>query len=619
MSRAPGFEDSLDSRSSPATDLGGEAASYDALPASPLGFPGRLAPYFSPPPYSNDEDVFRLKPMITPHPEAPLFSRVDSGLMLSQVLEEVASGNFPATESFLEIMRQASLVSLWFFLKTVASFSGAYTKINEHLHLEMCNFRQLCLEPGIHAAILTPRGSFKSTIADHGANPWEIARDPDVTIGIFSATFDKAQEFYLQSKSIMENALYRELWPEIVPMNFGSRGSEWSDSSLCASSRRLRKATPTLAPYTASGSVSGTHVGVGIFDDIVTDAMLNAGRYATAEMIEKTNWFKSNIDSLREEPLTSRSIDIGTRYSLEDPHEITQKNSCYQFGDWTEVQDLYPRRPGGQWWVYYRSAKAHVEDRVVSIQPQAYSIKFLDDLAERDPWTYNWQYANHPTGSGTSEFSSYNPPECVFTEEGIQITNTDEFVRFEECDITIAIDPAGSDHRVSVRTSQTAMIVCCRDTKNRKFLFGRKGYVKTTKWFDWMFAQASFFGDLLSRTVIEQVSGFKNLDSFVLREQYDRGIRLHYRPIGALGDKDSTIKMILQPEFEKGLVFIDRKTMPEFVNEMRAFPGGSQKDFLDAAKIAIKTSKSPEWRDSKQDARERGFEIMAGAGNNTAY
>jgi len=349
---------------------------------APLPFRPALAEFFSPPPYFSEGDLWRLKPMISPHPDAPLFSRPDAGVVLDQLLAETTSGRFPTTEQFLDLIRQAATVSLWFFLKVVAAHRGAYTKINSELHLEMCNFRQVCLEPGGYYAILTPRGSFKSSIADHGATPWELVRDSELTVGIFSAVFDKAQEFYLQAKDVMENNdLFRALWPGIVPAGAGGRGSEWSDSSLNHAGRRLRKATPSLAAYTASGSVSGTHIGLSIIDDIVTDAMLNAARGSTADLIEKTNWFKTNIDSLREDVALSRTIDIGTRYSIEDPHEITQADACEQFGDWTVCQDRYPLRHRGQWRTYYRSAKARVGSVETSIQP----VRRLDSLPRPIP------------------------------------------------------------------------------------------------------------------------------------------------------------------------------------------------------------------------------------------
>ena len=559
-----------------------------------IPFRASLRPYFSPPPYETPDDLWRLAPMISTHPRAPLFNSPDAPQILSQLMDEFSSGRWPANEKFLELLRQTATVSLWVFLKVIAAYSGAYSKLNAQLHLEMCNFRQVCLELGGYYAMLTPRGSFKSTIADHGSIPWEFIRNPDETIGIFAAIIDKSQEFYMQAKSIMDsNELFKTLWPELVPESTG-RGSLWTDSSLVIPARRKRKATPSLAAYTASGSVSGTHIGLGIFDDIVTDAMLNSQRVATSEMIEKTNWFRTNSVSLREDVFTSRTIDIGTRYSTDDPHEITQADACELFGDWSKVANRYQRKPDGRWRTYYRSAKVTLGTVEESIQPKAYPIEFLNKLMAEDPWTYHYQYENNAVGLSGSELASYAPPECVFTDEGIAIPNTDEFVRYGECDITIALDPAGRSTRSSVRTSQTAMAIVARDVHGRKFITGRKGYVKTTQWLDWVFGEAEFYGEALARTVIEEAAGFAALDSIIIREQYIRNIRLKYRPTPALGDKILTIKTILQPELDHGMIYVDKRLLPQFMDELKAFPNGYAMDLLDAVKIAIKMSRNPE-------------------------
>lgn len=584
----------------------------------PLPFRQDLADFFSSPPYYDELDLWRIRPMLSPHPDAPLFSRPDGQEAFRQLLAEAESGKFPTTEAFLDLIRQAATVSLWFFLRVVASHRGAYDKINSQLHLEMCNFRQVALEPGGYYAMLTPRGSYKSTIADHGAAPWELVRDSELTIGIFSAVSDKSQEFYLQAKDSMENnEFFRELWPKIVPGSTG-RGSEWTDSSLNVASRRRRKATPSLAAYTASGSVSGTHIGLSIIDDIVTDAMLNAARQATADLVEKTNWFKTNIDSLREDVATSRTLDIGTRYSIEDPHEITQADAVEQFGDWTACQARYPRRADGQWRTYYRSAKATVGDRIVSIQPAAYSVEFLDKLAKRDPWTYHYQYENNAIGTGASDLAGYSPAECEFTDEGVRITNTDEFIRWGALDVTVAIDPAGRDSRASVRTSQTAMVIVAQDALKRKFVSGKKGYVKTTQWLDWIFSQAAFFGEILGRTVVEEAAGFKALDSIIIREQYERGIRLKYRSTPSLGEKINTIRSILQPEFEAGRIYVDKKLAGPLDEEMKAFPGNAM-DILDALKIGIKFSRLPADEASVAGLIESVHDSFSRLSNSTAY
>ena len=77
---------------------------------------------------------------IRPHPLAPRFPDVRSGrLVVSQVLSEVRSPNFNPNKEAKELIRQFSMVNLWFMIKFVLSQGGPYGKVNDQLHLDMCN------------------------------------------------------------------------------------------------------------------------------------------------------------------------------------------------------------------------------------------------------------------------------------------------------------------------------------------------------------------------------------------------------------------------------------------------------------------------------------------------
>jgi hypothetical protein len=56
------------------------------------------------------------------HPQAPVFSEESNpALVLRQLVEEVSSGGrMSTTESVRQLLRQAGLVYLWFFLKFIA-------------------------------------------------------------------------------------------------------------------------------------------------------------------------------------------------------------------------------------------------------------------------------------------------------------------------------------------------------------------------------------------------------------------------------------------------------------------------------------------------------------------
>ena len=56
-------------------------------------------------------------------------------LYLDQLGKEASSENFQATDEVKDLMRQASLVSLWFFLKFVAGFAGPFDKLNRFVNI----------------------------------------------------------------------------------------------------------------------------------------------------------------------------------------------------------------------------------------------------------------------------------------------------------------------------------------------------------------------------------------------------------------------------------------------------------------------------------------------------
>ena len=84
------------------------------------------------------------KLLFSPHPKAPTFSQdADPRSLLTDLIKEVTSQNFHVTDSMIQLIREAGYVSLWFYLKYVLGFSGPYEKLDDKLHLAMCNFRHL--------------------------------------------------------------------------------------------------------------------------------------------------------------------------------------------------------------------------------------------------------------------------------------------------------------------------------------------------------------------------------------------------------------------------------------------------------------------------------------------
>jgi hypothetical protein len=537
-----------------------------------------------------------------PHPAAPIFSKPDAASVLNQILGEVESGNFPANETFIKLIAQAGLTSLWFFLKVIAAHSGPYNLLNDKLHLDMCNFRQKGVLPGARLGMFVPRSSLKSTICTHGAAAWTLTRNPNDRIAIFSGVYDRAQQFFHAAQRIIDsNELYAACYPQNVPSR--NDGTRWNDSEAVLPSRTRFMPEPSLFAMTAGGSTQGIHVDEGLVDDIVGDDDLDANRGATADMYKKKNWFDDNQRTLLQTPEESRLILSATRYSIDDPYEGVMRDAFEHCGWWEPIESEYPLKKDGEWSVYYRQAR-EMDD---SIFPAKYSVEWLSKLAKEKPDTYRLHYENNPVSVNAVEFAAYKPYSfslCHNEDRGweIVIDASQEVVRLADCDLVMAIDPAGSERMASIKTSRSTVVLLARDKKDRHFVVQvRAGYVATTKWFDWAFELKQQFGELLRATYVEQQAGFRSLTSIIRAEEARRGKWLNYMPVNALGDKVVTIRNLLQPLLEKYLLYINSDCRELVDEELRTFPASIKRDILDALKISVKMSIRPDGSEEDEE------------------
>jgi hypothetical protein len=189
--------------------------------------------------------------------------------MIAQLLAEVDSPNVNLRGELVQLLRQFTLVSLYFWLKYVCAYTGPYELLNEDLHLDMCNFRQspACMRDGARFAGFIPRDMFKSTIFTHGGAGWEALRWPDIRIGIANAKQDRAADFMKIPKSIFENNdIVKELWPETVPRSGQER---WNNTEIVMPNRTRYRKEPTIKPIGATGAGEGDHFDLWMVDDPV--------------------------------------------------------------------------------------------------------------------------------------------------------------------------------------------------------------------------------------------------------------------------------------------------------------------------------------------------------------
>ena len=527
------------------------------------------------------------------HKDAPLFSGTSEDLEIIEYA--VRKMGEKLTDDLLEVFKQAGLASLWFFEKHILGYSGPYTKLNDHLHIDMANFRQSLLNPGARGAMFVPRSCFKTTIGTYGANTWEIIRDPEIQIGIVGATKPDAIHFSDVVKANFEsNDLLRELWPEAAPERNNDgviTEDNWNKEFFIIPSRKRSHAGPTIKALGAGGATAGNHFDLLNVDDLIGEQQLNAYRVITSEMLKVKGWFKNNADTLLDEPEQSRIFLSATRYAVDDAYDwISEYANMDSIGYFDELPDACQPSGEGRWQVYNRQAL----ERGLPVFPEKLTEKFLKDKKKNDPWGYFTQYLNNPFSAQMSEFSDYEPGYFDLnynSSSGYTIHIGKGFNREElninQCIVSMGIDPAASSERKSDRTSRYAIVVQAKDYKDRRFILEvQAGYWEPQDCIDRMFRIFRKFYPHIKRTNLEKMGAFGIFYSNVLRAQNQEGLYVGLYPVTGGGDKDVKIRNYYQPLMERRLFFLNNSIRDLFMDELRVFPGGTKKDIMDAGTLA---------------------------------
>jgi hypothetical protein len=422
----------------------------------------------------------------------------------------------------------------------------------------------------------------------HGASAWELLRNPDLRIGIFSSKFERASEFMHTAQRVFDdNELFEGLFPEYIPER--GYGARWNDTEAVLPCRSRNYPEPNLKAHSAGGSTAGVHVDLALFDDIIDDSQLNSDHGATADLYRMKNWLFTNMRTLLVGQ-ESRVILSATRYALDDPYEDIMKDAFVHAGYWGDADKEYALKADGEWVVYYRRA---LEDGV-SIFPEAYTPESLDKIAARDPWTYQTQYLNDPRGTGMLEFVGMKPKVCTLDYDAakgdwfIEKVYGKAPVPLSACDLIFACDPAASEKRMSQRTSQTAIVVLATDWEdNCYFLEASKGYWAPSDYINRLFLLRERYKGTQRATFVEMQAGFKVLGDIIREEEKRRETYLNVRAVNALVHKEDTIRSIWEPLLKLGKVYTNSEACIPLEAEVSLFPSVVAKDLLDAGKIAL--------------------------------
>jgi hypothetical protein len=167
---------------------------------------------------------------------------------------------------------------------------------------------------------LWAREHYKSTIITFAGILQEIARDPEVTIGIFSHTKGVAKKFLLQIKQELEtNKELVAVYPEVFWVDPKRQASKWSEEKGLTVQRKGNPKEATVEAWgLVDGQPTGAHFKLRVYDDVVTPESVS-----TPEQVKKTTmaWELSDNLGARGEDGMLRAWHVGTRYSFADTYQ----------------------------------------------------------------------------------------------------------------------------------------------------------------------------------------------------------------------------------------------------------------------------------------------------------
>lgn len=571
---------------------------------------------------------------IRPHNKAPLFKdKKQAQLMIHQLITEVSSKNQQLTKEIRTLLRQASLVNLWFYLKFVAGFAGPYDKLNRELHLDMCNFRQsnYCMRPGARAAAFIPRGHFKSSILTHGANGWELLRNPDLRIRLVNAIIDKAMGFKrITQRTFDSNEFFAWLFPEYVPETNAKR---WNEEEMVLPNRTKNFNEPSIKVGGATGASEGDHHDLINIDDLIGLEDLDKEHKINTSMMQRITWAKTSTRALLVDWIESRIIWVATLYATDDVYNemILRKNMhrLVGFQDPDMVRMVKPdlEEAEERYSVYYRQV---IENDKPIFPEGGFTKEKFEVMLSEDPWTAMAQYMNKPTNTGMAEFFQMSTKRCAIRfHEGyndfviykLGIPNIEpekEAILLSKCDVVMTIDPAGTEKGITARTSRSSLGIWAMDSKGNAYRIWQKvGYISITELFDAIFEGNRRFKGYIRGTFVEANAMQKIIAPLLKQEQWRRNLYINPQPVIATGDKTARIRSTVGLALSQEKIYLGEGCIVEFEEERMGFPVMQYKmDVLDESEKALTVLRKAASDEEVLDEENRVIDYEENTSNN---
>lgn len=277
---------------------------------------------------------------------------------------------------------------------------------------------------------LWAREHYKSTIITFAGSIQEIAKDPNITIGVFSHVKPVARKFLLQVKYELEvNTDLHTVYPDVFYSEPRRDAPKWSEEKGIVVKRSSNAKEATMEAHgLVDGQPTGAHFLLRIYDDVVTRESVS-----TPEQVAKTTsaWELSDNLGARGANGKMRAWHVGTRYSWADSYQSIIDRGAL-------VPRLYPATDNGL-----------PDGKPIFLTQEAWDAKKL----AQGPATIACQMLQNPSAGN----------EAMFKKEWLSFID----IRPATLNVYIMVDPAHSKKKGS---DNTAMAVIGIDSGGNKYL-----------------------------------------------------------------------------------------------------------------------------------------------------
>ncbi len=290
---------------------------------------------------------------------------------------------------------------LWNFLYDILGF----TDMND-VHRDLVKFLE---NDSLFKLVLTPRYTFKSCICTIGVSLWELVKDTNMRILIYSDANTKAEGFLSSIKAHIEGKVEKSAFS--TAFRWFDTTRKWNQSQIEIADRKTSFVEPSVDTGGENTSKVGMHYDLIIFDDIVSDKNIT-----TKEQMDKiANCYKKALSLLRP---GGKVLMVGTRWHFGDLYGRIIKES-----ELKGVFDVFI--------VAGEDDKKYGKYCFSNIGTNSLTQRFLEQQkAQQGTYVYSCLYRNNPVDPETATFKH---KDFSFYGE----------VKKDDLYITATCDPAG--------------------------------------------------------------------------------------------------------------------------------------------------------------------------------